>query len=70
MQKRMALRVRRAALDLNQFEVAAAAGLGRDRYVRIELGYADPDKDEQKAIAKALKATRTELFPEVAEATR
>jgi transcriptional regulator with XRE-family HTH domain len=64
MQKRMALRVRRAALDMNQFEAAAAAGMGRDRFLRIELGYAEPSKDEQKAIAKALKAKASELFPE------
>lgn len=64
MQKRTALRVRRAELDLNQFEVAAAAGMGRDRFLRIELGYTEPTPDEQKAIAKALKAKRTDLFPE------
>jgi transcriptional regulator with XRE-family HTH domain len=68
MQKRMALRVRRAALDMNQFEAAAAAGMGRDRFLRIELGYADPSKDEQKAIAKALKCKREELFGEVVNA--
>ena len=70
MQKRMALRVRRAALDLNQFEAAAAAGMGRDRFLRIELGYADPTPDEERAIARALKCKRADLFPEVAEATR
>jgi transcriptional regulator with XRE-family HTH domain len=66
MQKRLALRVRRAALEMNQFEVAAAAGIGRDRFCRIELGYADPTPDEQKAIAKALKAKRDDLFGEPA----
>jgi transcriptional regulator with XRE-family HTH domain len=64
MQKRMELRVRRAALDMNQFAAADLAGMGRDRYVRIELGYAEPTKDERKAIAKALKAKASELFPE------
>jgi transcriptional regulator with XRE-family HTH domain len=64
MQKRMELRVRRAALEMNQFEAAAAAGMGRDRFLRIELGYADPTPAEQKAIAKALKAKAVDLFPE------
>jgi transcriptional regulator with XRE-family HTH domain len=70
MQKRKALRVRRAELEVNQFAVADAAGMGRDRYARIELGYADPTPDEEKAIARALKCKRADLFPEVAEATR
>jgi transcriptional regulator with XRE-family HTH domain len=70
MQKRLALRNRRDALNINQFHVAKAVGMGRDRYVRIELGYTDPTPDEQKAIAKALKAKRDELFPEVMEAAR
>lgn len=64
MQKRLALRNRRDALNLNQFEVASAVGIGRDRYVRIELGYTAPNSDEEKAIAKALKCKRAELFPE------
>jgi transcriptional regulator with XRE-family HTH domain len=66
MQKRLALRNRRDALNLNQFEVAMASGMGRDRYVRIELGYTDPTPDEQRDIAKALKAKRGELFGEPA----
>lgn len=65
MPKRIPLRIRRAALEMNQFAVADAAEIGRDRYVRIELGYADPSKDEQKAIARALKAKRDDLFPEL-----
>jgi transcriptional regulator with XRE-family HTH domain len=64
MQKRMELRVRRAALEMNQFAVASAAGMGRDRYLRIELGYAEPDAAERKAIARALKAKAADLFPE------
>jgi transcriptional regulator with XRE-family HTH domain len=70
MQKRLALRNRRDALNLNQFEVAAAVGMGRDRYVRIELGYTDPTPNERKAIAKALKASASELFGELAGAQR
>lgn len=64
MPKRLPLRIRRAALELNQFDVADASGMGRDRYVRIELGYADPTPAEQRAIARALKAKAADLFPE------
>lgn len=39
--------------------------MGRDRYLRIELGYADPTPDECKAIARALKAKIEDLFPEL-----
>lgn len=62
--RRIAMRVRRAALDLTQVKAARLAGLTMLRYSRIETGYYDPTPDEQRAIAKALKAKRGDLFPE------
>lgn len=62
--RRTAFRVRRAALDLTQMKVARATGIEINRFVRIENGVFDPTPDEQKAIAKALKCKRTDLFPE------
>lgn len=62
--RRIAFRVRRAALDLTQFKAARAAGLEINRFVRIENGITEPTPAERKAIAKALKAKADELFPE------
>jgi transcriptional regulator with XRE-family HTH domain len=64
MQKRKALRVRRAELDVSQIEVASAAGMGLDRFWRIENGVVNPSPAEEKAIARALKAKTSDLFPE------
>jgi DNA-binding XRE family transcriptional regulator len=66
----IAMRVRRAALGLSQTEAGKLAGLTLHRYHRIERGTFDPTPDEEKAIAKALKCKRADLFPEVAEACK
>lgn len=60
------LRVRRAELDITQFEVAGKAGINHTKLSRIENGLIDPTVDEIAAIAKALKATPVELFPTLA----
>jgi transcriptional regulator with XRE-family HTH domain len=68
--RRIAFRVRRAALDLTQRDAANAAGIEFNRYVRIETGVFQPTPDERKAISKALKVKPAELvkafdlFPE------
>lgn len=57
------LRVRRAELTITQSRAAKAAGMGRYRFWQIENGDGpDPTPDEQRAIAKALKAKAADLF--------
>jgi DNA-binding XRE family transcriptional regulator len=59
------LRVRRAELDITQGKAAKLAGMGRYRFWQIENGDGpDATPEEQKVIAKALKAKPAELFPE------
>lgn len=59
------LRVRRAELDITQGRAAKVAGMGRYRFWQIENGEGpDATPDEQRAIAKALKAKTGDLFPE------
>lgn len=56
--------VRRAELRITQSKAAKAAGMGLYRFWQIENGDGrEASEDEQKAIAKALKAKRDELFP-------
>lgn len=64
--RRTAFRVRRAALNLTQRKAADAADIEINRFVRIENEYTDPTPAERKAIAKALKAKASDLFPETA----
>lgn len=61
--RRRALRIRRVELDYSQTDVALGAGIEFNRYWRIENEVIDPTDDEQKAIAKTLKAKRSDLFP-------
>lgn len=59
------LRVRRAELDITQGRAAKVAGMGRYRFWQIENGEGpEATADEQRAIAKALKAKASDLFPE------
>ncbi len=57
------LRVARAERRVNQRACAAVIGSGLDRYWRIENEYAEPTKDEQKALAKFLGKSVSDLFP-------
>lgn len=66
--RRTAMRVRRAALNLTQLQASRLVGMHMLRWNRIENSYTDPTPDEQKAIAKALKAKREDLFPELVAA--
>jgi transcriptional regulator with XRE-family HTH domain len=65
------LRVRRAELDVTQMDVAATAGraleagMGLNRYWKIENGQVTPTEDEQAAIADALDSERGVLFAEL-----
>ena len=61
------LRVRRAELDVTQFEIAREVGFDAAKLSRIENGLVDPSTDEIAALAKALKAKPHELFPSLAE---
>ena len=60
-----ALRLRRIeAGGLSQMAVAKRAGIQFQRYARIENAVYDPTPDEERAIARALKCKRGDLFPE------
>jgi DNA-binding XRE family transcriptional regulator len=52
---------------LSQQATATKAGISRDRYLRIENGYAEPTVEECMAIALALSTTAEAVFPEFAE---
>lgn len=57
------LRVRRAEKAVNQFDVAAALGISRDRYWRIEKGYADPTDAERAALATYFGTPTDVIWP-------
>lgn len=59
------LRVERARRCWSQKRLAVAAGIGFDRYFRIEKGYTEPTREEQDAIARALALEVAEVFPPV-----
>lgn len=61
------LRVRRAELDVTQFQVAKKVGVDHSKLSRIENGHQDPTPEEIAALAKALDAQPHELFPTLAE---
>ena len=61
------LRVRRAELDITQFQVAKKIGLDHSKLSRIENGYQDPTPDEIAALARVLDTTPAKLFPTLAE---
>lgn len=61
------LRVARAERGVNQEQVASAIGVYRDRYFRIEKGYAEPTKDEQAQLAEFFGMPVKKLFPPSAE---
>ncbi len=64
------LRVRRAELDVTQFEIARKVGFDTSKLSRIENGILDPTPDDVAKLAKALKATPAELFPTLPEQQR
>jgi transcriptional regulator with XRE-family HTH domain len=61
------LRVRRAELDVTQFEIARKVGFDAAKLSRIENGLVDPSTEDIAALAKALKTTPAELFPGLSE---
>ncbi len=63
------LRVRRAERRINQFDVAAALGVSRDRYWRIENGYAVPTAAERTTLAEFFGVPNEVLFPAPTETT-
>lgn len=52
---------------LSQAATAAAAGLTRDRFLRIENELTEPTAEECMAIALALGTTAEAVFPDFAE---
>jgi transcriptional regulator with XRE-family HTH domain len=58
------LRVMRAEKRITQIDAAAKAGIGVTRFWRIENGYTDPTPGERERIAKALRVSSSEVFPE------
>lgn len=63
------LRIRRAEKAVNQFDVAAVLGISRDRYWRIEKGYAQPTDDEKSALADYFGVPYAVIFPDHAQAS-
>lgn len=57
------LHVRRAERRWSQRTLAMKAGIGFDRYFRIEKGYTEPTPDECTAIADALQIGVDVAFP-------
>jgi len=58
------LRVIRADKGVSQLDVAMKAGVKEYRYWRIENRYVIPTDDERDAIAKALKVSVADVFPD------
>lgn len=63
------LRIRRAERAVNQFDVAAVLGISRDRYWRIEKGYAQPTDAERAALLAYFEVDESVLFPAHARAS-
>ncbi len=63
------LKVWRAKRRLNQRRTALKAGIGYDRYMRIENEYTEPEPDEQQKLATALDCRVRDLFPRVSRAS-
>lgn len=61
------LRVRRAELDVTQFQVAKKVGVDHSKLSRIENGYQDPTAEEIAALARVLDTTPEALFPTLAD---
>ena len=57
------LRVVRADRRLTQRMIASRTHITQTRISSIELGYIEPTESEQKRIARALKASLIEVFP-------
>jgi transcriptional regulator with XRE-family HTH domain len=60
---RNTLRVRRAEKEVAQYDVSVAIGMSRDRYWRIEKGYAVPTDEEREALAAYFGVAVDTLFP-------
>lgn len=58
--KLKALRLER---DLTQAELAEKASMSANYYAKIERGLVRPSVDMYERIAKALKATSSDIFP-------
>lgn len=58
--KLKALRLER---DLTQAELAEKANMSANYYAKIERGLVRPSVDMYERIAKALKATSSDIFP-------
>jgi transcriptional regulator with XRE-family HTH domain len=57
------LRVRRAEKAVNQYDVASALGISRDRYWRIEKSYAEPTAEEREALAAFFGVAPDVIWP-------
>jgi transcriptional regulator with XRE-family HTH domain len=58
------LRVLRAEKEISQLDLATKARIKEYRYWRIENGYVIPTDDERDALARALKVTVLDVFPQ------
>ena len=58
------LKVLRAERGLSQLDTAIAAAIPQHRYWLIENGYREVNPDERAALARALDASESDLFPQ------
>ena len=58
------LKFARFEKGVNQFYVAKAIGIGRDRFLRIELEYTEPTRKEVLALARYFRKPVGDLFPD------
>lgn len=58
-----ALKKLRTELDLTQAEVAEKAKMSMNYYAKVERGELKPSVEIYERIAKALKATASDIFP-------
>jgi transcriptional regulator with XRE-family HTH domain len=59
------MRVRRAELEKSQLDIALKVDVSVSQISLIERGHVDPGPELRAAIARELKTTEAELFPEL-----
>jgi putative transcriptional regulator len=62
------LRVLRAERRMSQMALGRRVGISQARISSIENGYAEPSANERKKIARTLKVTVADAFPDVVSA--
>ena len=60
------LRVLRAERAITQMDLARKIGLAVSNYWRIEKGYRHPSQAQRQALARALRVSQAEIWPDEA----